>query len=198
MDNPLPTMLQTLSNHIRKFISADDLRMAEILACFDVGEFPKKHMLLREGQRCDRHYFVLKGCMRLFFINGKGIEDTTQFAIEGWWITDNSAFERRMPANNNIQTIERCTLASLTHDSQEALLARFPEMERYFRFVFQRAFAAMQFRVRYQHEMSKEDAYRKFVAGQPEFAQRVPQYLLASYLGLTPEYLSEIRRRAIS
>lgn len=191
-------MLEPLANHIRKFVPLRDERLDEILAYFELEQAPKKHILLREGQRCDRHYFMLNGCMRLYFVNEKGVEDTTQFAIEGWWMTDNIAFERRSPAGFNIQTIEPCSLAYLTHEGQEALLARFPEMERYFRFVFQRAFAAMQFRVRYQHEMSKEDAYKKFVAGQPGFAQRVPQYLLASYLGLTPEYLSEIRRRAIS
>jgi CRP-like cAMP-binding protein len=190
--------LQPLANHVSKFISVSDERLAEILSCFDVESFPKKQIILREGQRCDRHYFVLKGCMRLYFINEKGLEDTTQFAIESWWITDNNAFERHAPASFNIQTIEACTLASLSHESQETLLREYPEMERYFRRVFQRAFAAMQFRVRFQHEMSKEEAYRSFIAAQPGFAQRVPQYLLASYLGLTPEYLSEIRRKSIS
>jgi len=191
-------MHQVLADHILKFVPVGDGRLAEILSLFDIEEFSKKQTLLREGQRCDRHYFVLKGCMRLYFINDKGIEDTTQFAIEGWWLTDNNAFERHAPASFNIQTIEACTLASLSHAGQEALLAKYPEMERYFRRVFQRAFAAMQFRVRFQHELSKEEAYRNFVTAQPGFAQRVPQYLLASYLGLTPEYLSEIRRKAIS
>jgi CRP-like cAMP-binding protein len=191
-------MPERLASHIRKFVSLSDERLVEILSCFEVEEIPKKQLLLREGQRCDRHYFVLEGCMRLFFINARGIEDTTQFAIEGWWMTDNNAFERRAAAGFYIQTIERCRLASLSYDAQEAMLARYPEMERYFRCVFQRAFAALQFRVRYLHEMSKEDAYKNFIAAQPGFAQRVPQYLLASYLGLTPEYLSEIRRRAIS
>jgi CRP-like cAMP-binding protein len=83
----------------------------------------------------------------------------------------------------------------IDYTSQEKMLTRFPNMERYFRFIYQRAYASSQMRMKYLYSLSKEQFYLHFIESHPEFAQRVPQYLLASYLGLTPEYLSEIRNK---
>jgi len=86
----------------------------------------------------------------------------------------------------------------ISSDSQEKLLVEFPVMERYFRFVYQRAYAANQMRVKYIFSLSKEEFYFNLLKKQPAFVQRVPQYLIASFLGFTPEYLSEIWKRIVS
>ena len=82
--------------------------------------------------------------------------------------------------------------------SQEELLQQFPKMERYFRFIYQRAYAASQRRIKFLYEFTREELYHHFNDHYPEFVQRIPQYLIASYLGFTPEYLSEIRSKARS
>lgn len=133
--------------------------------------------------------------MRKFFVNEKGVEKTTEFAIENWWITDNIAYEYKLASTFYIQAVEKSDILYISLDNQEKLLAAFPVMERYFRFVYQRAYAAAQMRVKYFFSLSKEEFYRDFLRKYPEFVQRVPQYLIASFLGFTPEYLSEIRRR---
>src|SRR5690606_16162274 len=147
---------------------------------------------------CKHHYFVLKGLLRKFYINEKGIEQTTEFAIETWWITDNIAYEHRQPTEFYIQAVEKSEILYITNENQEKLLTNFPAMERYFRFVYQRAYAAAQMRIKYLFSLSKEEFYFELLRKHPEFVQRVPQYLIASFLGFTPEYLSEIRKRIIS
>ncbi|MFT2008678.1 Crp/Fnr family transcriptional regulator [Pontibacter sp. 13R65] len=182
-------------SHLDKFIHLSDQEYQEILTFFEAHSVSKKEYLLQEGQVCKKHYFVLKGCLRKFFINEKGVEQTTEFAIENWWLTDHIAYERQLQSGFHIQAVEKADLLSISHSSQENLLQQHPKMERYFRYVYQRAFAASQMRIRYLYGLSREELYRHFNEHYPEFVQRVPQYLLASFLGFTPEYLSEIRSR---
>jgi len=191
-------MSQIFKAHLDKFITITDEDFALILDYFEVKNFRKKEILLEEGQVCRQNYFVLKGLLRKFFINEKGIEQTTDFALETWWMTDNFSFERKTPADFSIQTVEKSEVLTISSESQEKLLTDFPIMEKYFRIVYQRAFAANQRRVKYIFTYSKEDFYFSLVKQYPEFVQRVPQYLIASFLGFTPEYLSEIRKKSIS
>lgn len=191
-------MSEIFKAHLDKFITITDEEFALILDYFEVKNFRKKEILLEEGQICRQNYFVLKGLLRKFFINEKGIEQTTDFALETWWMTDNFSFERKAPADFSIQTVEKSEVLTISSDSQEKLLNDFPIMEKYFRIVYQRAFAANQRRVKYIFTYSKEDFYFSLLKQYPEFVQRVPQYLIASFLGFTPEYLSEIRKKSIS
>lgn len=191
-------MLNILKTHIKKFAQISDAEFEEIEKFFNIKEVAKKENLLEEGQMCKHHYFVLTGLLRKFYINEKGIEQTTEFAIETWWLTDNFAYEHKVPTEFYIQAVEQSTVLYISQDNQEQLLKAFPIMERYFRFVYQRAYAAAQKRIKFLFSLSKEEFYFQAVKNHPEFIQRVPQYLIASYLGFTPEYLSEIRKRLIS
>ena len=181
--------------HIKKFITLPEEAFPGILSYFEEQEVKKKENLLVEGKVCRYHYFVLKGCLRMFFINDKGIEQTTEFAIENWWITDNFAFERQLATPFSIQAVERSKILRIDFASQEKLVVAFPEMERYFRFIYQRAFAASQMRIKYLYDFSKEEMFHNLNDQYPEFVQRIPKYLIASFLGFTPEYLSEIRKK---
>jgi CRP-like cAMP-binding protein len=191
-------MSEPFKKHIEKFTQINDSEFVDILAFFRTEHVKKKKNLLIEGQICKSNHFVIHGCLRKFFVNEKGIEQTTEFAIENWWITDNIAYEHRLPTEFYIQAVENSTILSIDHDAQEKLLLDFPKMERYFRFIYQRAYAAAQMRVKYLYQFSKEDIYHHLNEKYPEFVQRIPQYLIASYLGLTPEYLSEIRNKSRS
>jgi len=181
--------------HIEKFVQISSDEFEEIKKLFDTKEVDRKENLLEEGQICRHHYFVLTGLLRKFYINEKGIEQTTEFAIETWWLTDNFAYERNVSTEFYIQAVEKSLVLYITQEKQEKLLEKFPVMERYFRFVYQRAFAAAQKRIKFLFSFSKEEFYFQAVKNHPDFVQRVPQYLIASYLGFTPEYLSEIRKR---
>lgn len=191
-------MIDIFKSHINKFVQIADDELAEIKKYFDTKKVAKRENLLQEGQICRHHYFVLSGLLRKFFINEKGIEQTTEFAIETWWLTDNFAYENQVPTEFYIQAVEKSVILYITQKKQEKLLREFPVMERYFRFVYQRAYAAAQKRIKFLFSFSKEEFYFQAVRNHPEFVQRVPQYLIASYLGFTPEYLSEIRKKRLS
>jgi CRP-like cAMP-binding protein len=134
----------------------------------------------------------------MYYVNENGGKQTVQFAIENWWLTDYLAFGKERKTDFYIQAVEPCTVLGITHKEQESLLDRFPTLEKYFRKLFQIAYGAALMRTRYQYELTKEQNYLHFTQTFPDFVQRVPQYLIASYLGLTPEYVSEIRKKQFS
>jgi CRP-like cAMP-binding protein len=191
-------MTENLRTHINKLTKISEKQLSEILTYFKIIEVSKKENLLVEGKICKSNYFVDKGCLRLFFINEKGTEQTIQFALENWWLADYTSFSSQIPSDFYIQAVEKSKILALDLNKQEALLQEFPQMERYFRLVHQRAHAASQFRIKTLYGFSREELYHLFNKRYPEFVQRVPQYLLASFLGFTPEYLSEIRSKKIS
>lgn len=188
-------MSQIFKQHLEKFISVSDGEFEAILTYFKTIQVSKKEILQQEGKICRYQYFVLSGCLRKFMLNEKGVEVTTEFALETWWLSDNRSFEFQSEALFSIQAIENSEILTIDFQSLEKLYRDFPIMERYYRYVYQRAFAAYQMRIKYLYTFSKEDYFFHFYDSYPEFVQRVPQYLLASFLGLTPEYLSELRKK---
>ena len=188
-------MSERFKTHISKFVEISDEEFSQMLPFFQVQHVRKKVNLLVEGKLCKYNYFLLNGCLRKFFVNEKGVEQTTEFAIENWWITDNIAYERRVPSEFYIQAVENSEVLKIDIFSQERLLEMFPKIEGYFRFIYQRAYAASQMRIKYLYDFSKEEIFHHLSKHYPEFVQRIPQYLIASFLGFTPEYLSEIRKK---
>ncbi|KAA0129023.1 Crp/Fnr family transcriptional regulator [Chryseobacterium sp. SN22] len=187
--------MEAFRAHLEKLISIDEEELGFVFSYFRVLEMKKKQNLLSEGEICRSMFFVVKGCLRKFFINEKGIEQTTEFAIENWWITDTFAYERQSKTDFGIQAVERSVVLAIDFHAREKLLEKHPVMERYFRMVYQRSSAAAERRIRYLYELSKEESYIQFSTLYPWFIQRIPQYLVASFLGFTPEYLSEIRAK---
>jgi CRP-like cAMP-binding protein len=191
-------MSENLKKHIEKFVKISEQDYSKILTYFIPVETAKKQNLLVEGKVCGSNYFVVKGCLRLFFVNEKGIEQTIQFALENWWLADYYSFSSQKPSGFYIQAVEKSKILAINFTAHEEMLHQFPQMERYFRLVHQRAHAAAQFRIKSLYNLSREELYHQFSTLYPEFVQRIPQYLLASFLGFTPEYLSELRRKRIS
>ena len=191
-------MYTALFAHIEKFVTLEASEIDLLESVLSLSNIKKKDHVLREGQVCNTLYFIVKGCMRQYIINSKGTEQTLQFGIESWWITDYLSYHNHVPSHFYIQAVEKSVVLYITQEKQEKLLEEFPVMERYFRFVYQRAYAAAQKRIKFLFSFSKEEFYFQAVRNHPEFIQRVPQYLIASYLGFTPEYLSEIRKRLLS
>lgn len=187
--------METFKAHLDKFITINDEEFSSVLSFFKVSEVKKKQDLILSGEICRSIYFVQKGCLRKFFINEKRVEQTTEFAIENWWMTDTFAYERQGKSSFTIQAVEPSVILMIDLQAQEELLKKHPVMERYFRMVYQRAYAAAERRIRYLYEMSREELYIHFSTQYPWFIQRIPQYLIASFLGFTPEYLSEIRAK---
>ena len=188
--------LTALLTHIARYVALTPAEAQAVTTYFTCQTVPRKAYLFEAGHPCPGNYFVLQGCLRLYFVAENGVEHITQFALENWWLTDYVSFLQQQPSMFSIQALAPSTVAVISYQDQEALLARVPALERYFRLLLQRTAAADQNRWVFQMRHSAEERYRHFSQVFPEFVQRVPQYMLASYLGCTPEFLSKVRAKA--
>ncbi|MDB5005229.1 MAG: Crp/Fnr family transcriptional regulator [Mucilaginibacter sp.] len=188
-------MYTILLEHIRKYVAITDDEAGLICSKLKVTAIKKKAFLLIPGKVCKANYFVSKGLLRLYFINKKEQEQITQFGLECWWITDYDSLDTQKPSGFYIQAVEDAEVIAWTQETQAELTHAIPQLETYFRKILQRAYTAAQRRIVYILDYTDEERYRLFSTSYPGFLQRVPQYMLASYLGFTPQFLSKIRAK---
>ena len=163
-------------------------------AFFTPKKLRKKQYLLQQDDVCKYTAFVEKGVLRSYTLDEKGYEHIVQFALEGWWVSDIYSFLTAEPSIYNIDALEDSEVFLLTRSSNEAMLEKVPKMERYFRILSQNSLIAMQRRLVGSLSQSAEEKYSRLVSTYPDIIQRVPQHMIASYLGITPETLSRIRK----
>ncbi|MBO9587030.1 MAG: Crp/Fnr family transcriptional regulator [Flavobacterium sp.] len=186
-------MENALIHHIQKFINLELSEIDLLESCLSLSKIKKKEHVLQEGQVCNTMYFIVKGCVRQYIINSKGVEQTLQFGIEDWWITDYLSYHNHIPSHFYIQAVETSDVIAMEKSVLDSLLIQIPKLEKYFRIVAQKGFGAAQMRIKYLFTMSAEERYHHFNDHFPEFVQRVPQYMLASYLDFSAEFMSKIR-----
>jgi CRP-like cAMP-binding protein len=158
----------------------------------------KKQYLLQEGDVCKTIAFVEKGALRAYSVDNNSNEHIIQFGLEGWLISDLYSFLTGEPATYNIDAIEDSELVIISKSAHEELLETMPKYETFTRLNMTGAYLAMQRRLTSIISASVEERYQDFIALYPHIAQRVPQHMIASYMGLTPETLSRIRKRISS
>lgn len=188
-------MSDQLITHIRKFVQLTDEEVELITSKVTLVKLKKKAFVLTPGKLCKANYFVAKGLMRLYFISKKDIEQITQFALENWWITDYDSIDSKRPSHFYIQAIEDTEVIVLDQPTEDELIAQIPAFGHYLRLILQKAFTSAQRRMEMLNNMTDEERYRSFSSRFPDFNQRVPQYMVASYLGITPQFISRVRAR---
>ena len=155
----------------------------------------KKQYLLQAGDVCGFIAFVNRGALRAYTIDVKGDEHISQFALEDWWISDMNSFLTGEPAVSNIDALEDSELLMLDKHFQEKLFEEIPRFERYFRLLIQSGHVALHKRLLSTITNTAEEKYLRMQKTYPNIIQRVPQHMIASYLGLKPETLSRIRKK---
>ncbi len=168
---------------------------AIILSAFEPVTIKKKKELLVSGQICNYLFFITKGCMRSFYIDSKGVEHIYQIRMDNNWISDLESFFSHNPSKYNIEALEDSHLLRISHERLEQLLLEIPRLERYFRILFQKAYINALNRLNATMWESAMDRYNDMLKEHPEIFQRVPLVYIASYLGITPESLSRIRKQ---
>lgn len=190
------TPFEQLAEHIAQFSPGSFKHSTnELESFFNLKNLSKKQHLLTEGHPCHYLYFIVQGCMRSYFINPKGTEQILNFGIENWWMTDYDSFTSQQISHLNIQAIEDCQLLCLSRSQFDDMIDRYPEFNHYFRVILEKRHIADQRRMQYMFTLTAEEIYKHFSTKNTPFLQRVPQYMLASYLGMTPESLSKIRKK---
>lgn len=157
--------------------------------------FLKKQFALQHGDVCEHFDFVVRGCLRLFKVDDKGVYHILQFATENYWILDLASFHKKTPSVLNIDALEDTVVLRITHSDLIDLYVKAPKFNRIFRVLLENSFMQQQERIGQLFSSTAEERYASFLETYPHLLNRLSQVQIASYLGVTPEFLSRIRSR---
>ena len=181
--------------NIAKHISLDESEQSYFCSLLTSKQLVSKEFVLMEHQSCQYFYFVNRGALRAYFLNKEGKESTIMFALKDWWVTDMHAFVKGQPAMLNVVALEQSEILRISKTNFDLLLKELPKFEQFFRVIFQNAYIREQLRTIQNLSLTAAERYENFILKYPAVIQQVPQKQIASYLGITPEFLSLIRRR---
>ncbi|MEP7110790.1 MAG: Crp/Fnr family transcriptional regulator [Ferruginibacter sp.] len=190
-------MYELFFNNLNKKVPLTGEEEEEIKRYLTPKKLRKKQYLLQEGDPCKYIAFIEKGALKAYSVDDKGNEHIIQFGLEGWIISDLYSFLTGEPATYNIDAIEDAELVLISKSAHEELLQKIPKYETFTRLNITGAYLAMQKRLTSIIGSSLEERYTNFTALYPNIVQRVPQHMIASYMGLTPETLSRVRQKII-
>jgi len=158
--------------------------------------FDKKDFLVEEGNECNYIYFINKGSCYSYITDNKGEKHAVQFALEGYWISDLFSFFSDKKAIYTIEALEQLNVIALNKKNFKKACDNIPVFDRFFRVLIQNAYVSVQYRLAKTNSEDAEKRYFEFSKLHPDFIQRIPQYLIASYLGIKPQSLSRIRNES--
>ena len=185
------SVLQNIAKHITLTEEETDL----FTSILTYKEVPKKTFLLTEGQACKNLSYVVTGALRSYCMNKEAKESTIMFAVADWWVTDMYCYLNEKPAMTYIETIEDSCILQLSREQFDKLLNTVPKFERFFRILMQNAYTREQLRIIENLSLTAEERYDRFLLKYPQIVKQVTQKQIASYLGITPEFLSAIRQK---
>lgn len=185
-------------NNIKRYVSLNKEDEKQFAAIVRTTKVKRRQFIVQPNFVCSHQSYVLKGAFRSYFVNDEGLDHTIQFAIEDWFISDFNSYINQEPASLFVEALEDSVVQQIAYNDVEKLCDENPKFERFFRLVAQKSFAFSQRRVLSNLGKSAEERYLEFQALYPSIVQRVPQYALASYLGMSAEFLSKIRKRLAS
>jgi CRP-like cAMP-binding protein len=189
------TFYSEIDEFVARFIRLNEDEKAFFHSLLSPKSLKRKDFFLQEGELCPNEAFVVKGCLRTFFTGEDGQEMNLRFSTEGWWIGDLVGQVEKTVSKTSVEALENCELLVLSADSKEVLFERVPKFERMFRLLTERALVFWQNRLIRNVTMTADERYLTFIEQYPAIEQRVAQYHIASYLGITPEFLSKVRAR---
>ncbi|HKH63629.1 MAG TPA: Crp/Fnr family transcriptional regulator [Flavitalea sp.] len=188
---------EAIAAHVKELIDIGSDEQSYFLSLLKYRKLRRRQYILQADEVCRYETYVITGCMRSYFIDGSEAEHVVMFAVENGWIGDGLSFSSGAPSGINIDALEPCEIFQIDKPSLEALYKAVPAFERFFRIKFQTAFIAEQQRVICNFTRSAQDRYFTFLKRFPGLEQRIPQHQIASFLGITPQFLSQVKSIAL-
>lgn len=191
-------MFTQINSSISRYVSFTQQELDIFNSLLVLKKIPKKTIMLHKGEKCTFDGFVVKGCVRKYYIDEKGLEVVLQFAVENSWISDISfSIYETDPSLIFIETLEDSVFLMFSPETKEQLFEKAPRFERAFRILMQRHLAVTQIRLLQNITLTAEQKYDEFLKSYPSIPKRIAQHYIASYLGISPEFLSKIRTRKL-
>ncbi|MEA5427748.1 Crp/Fnr family transcriptional regulator [Arcicella lustrica] len=190
MQNPTEVLIDFFNNYLP--LNQEEITL--ILEKITHRNIKRRQMVLQEGFVCKHYFFVVKGCFKMYGIDNKGNEHNIQFAAEGDWIMDIGSFHTQKPSQLFIEAIEPAEVFQIEQQDLYFLYLNIPKLDRIFKVIVENKFVELQNRVLQTFSSTAEERYLDFLERYSDLASRLPNTQIASYLGITPEFLSKIRR----
>jgi CRP-like cAMP-binding protein len=184
--------------NVAKHIQLDKEEADYFVSLLQHKAIPRKGFLLRQGEICKTENFITSGCLRTYSLDDNGFEHIVLFGVEDWWVGDLYSFLTQSPANYFIDALKDTEVLQISKPNLDRLYERVPKFERFFRLIFQNAFIAQQDRINQNLSFTAEQRYTEFINKYPQLEQRIPQKQVAAYLGMTPVFLSMLRKKLAS
>jgi CRP-like cAMP-binding protein len=181
-------------DHVLRRIDLTEAEQAYFASVLKIRRLLPRQYLVQQGEVCKYESYVCKGFLRSFYVDEKGNEHTLHFAMEDWWISDSMSLHLQVPATRNIVALEASTLIQIEKNALEQLYLDVPAFERFWRIMEQKAAIAQDQRILNAISMTGAERYEALITKYPTLEQRLPQRHIASYLGITPVFLSQIRK----
>ncbi len=186
-----------LLDYIGKYITLTKEEESYLVSKVRFRKYLKGQYIVQQGDVCKYSSFLISGCTKTFFVDNNGQEHVIMFAIKDWWTSDIGSFITQTPADYNVQCLEVTEVIQFLHYNQEELFQEIPKLERLFRQMLEKALVSSQKRIVRNFSLTAKEQYLYFKKQYPTIEQRVPQYLIASYLGITKEFLSKIKSQLL-
>ena len=194
-----PAQLEALSQSFRSdYFPLTKAEEEELARRFTERTVKRRAFLLQEGEVCRYASFVVAGCFRLYAVDKSGKEHNLLFAVENEWITDLASFYAGQPSRVYVEALEPATVLQIRHDDLLDLFTHYHKFDRNFRILVERGYIALQDRLLQTISATAEERYQNFLTQYPHWASRLPNTQIASYLGITPEFLSKIRKNRVT
>lgn len=186
---------KNLIDYFNSYLPLSKEEVAIVKTIFKERRVKRRQFILQEGDVCRLNTFVVEGCFRMYMVDEKGKEHNLQFAIENWWIGDIGSFHSEEPSKLYIEALENSVILQIKKEDQLQLFVNYPKFNRIFRVFTENALVSAQRRILYNISSTAEERYLDFLKRYPHFFNRISNVQIASYLGVTPEFLSTIRRK---
>ena len=186
-----------MKEHLIKSDLFSQEEVARILPYFIAKRFKKKDLIVRAGDVTHHVFFVQKGCVRLFLVDRAAKEHSILFGTEGYWMGDLEAFMNHSLASYNYQALEETELMMIHRSSWDQLMKEEPSFSNYVGVLFRNALIMQQNRIVEFFTLTAEERYHNLIQNRKQLLERVPQKYLASYIGITPEFFSQIRKKQL-
>jgi CRP-like cAMP-binding protein len=192
---PTTVTVQPLLEYFNRLVHLNNEEIELVCAKFHPHLFLKKQFALQHGNVCEHFCFIVRGCLRMYKVDDKGIIHILQFAIDNYWIYDVASFHKKIPSNFEIDALEDTVVLRISYDDLIDLYIKAPKFDRIFRVLLENHFMYEQERLGQLFSSFAEERYQSLLKNYPSLVSRLSQVQIAAYLGVTPEFLSRIRHR---